>query len=80
MQNQPQSLAEIVAEMRQLGVVRYKSGDIEVELGPSKGAKIDDEQAERSRAQAAANEKERKLDTLFKASGIRPVIRNRDIP
>lgn len=72
-------LAEIVAEMRRLGVTKYKSGDIEVELGelPEVTKVVDPREESRRRNEGAEAEKNRRMRTMFGATSVLPRIPQR---
>lgn len=66
-------LEQIVAKMRELGVTRYKDGEIEVELGAAPPVKPDgDDEVARKSESKALSERERFMRTLFGASSFRP--------
>ena len=69
-------LEQIVAKMRELGVTRYKDGEIEVELGAAPPVKPDgDDEVARKRDSTALEDRRRFLRTLFGASSIQPRLR-----
>lgn len=68
-------LANLVAEMRALGVTRYRKGEVEIDLGPRppdlERTPTDPAMAEKMAAKLAEIDKERTLRTLLKASSCR---------
>lgn len=65
-----EKLEKLVAEMRRLGVTRYKSGDLEIDLGkaPTGQPEAAPEKSAEERMKAIAAEKERRRRTLLAAT------------
>lgn len=69
-----EELEQITRKMRELGMTRFKEGDLEIELGPAPQTK-----SARDPREVQAEQEERRLiqqrDTMFAASHIKPKLR-----
>lgn len=65
-------LDSIVANMRRLGVTRYKTADLEIELGPAAGKPMDEEKLRETELAMAEFAAKRRHAVAFAASNMRP--------
>jgi hypothetical protein len=69
-----EDLAEVVAEMRRLGVTKLRAEGLELELGPEPGP-VTPPVPELTAEELQAKRREQHDRTLFAATGFRPVRR-----